>query len=82
MLYDACANAITIKKSIVGQECKRLHNALRNQQTVEWVSMDKWKLRDASRVGRCYGQLDKIHLGQRAHQLGEVDTKIFRPRHP
>ena len=79
-LYNASADAITTKQSIVGQESKRFGKALGNQQPIERVSMDKGKLCDASRVGCGYGQLDQAHLRQYGQQTGKVDAKIFAPQ--
>jgi hypothetical protein len=39
--------------------------------------MDEWKLRDTSRVGRCYRQFIEAHVRQRGQQLTEVDAKIL-----
>jgi hypothetical protein len=61
----------------VGQKRKRLDKTLRNQQTVERVSMNEWKPGDAGRMDCGNRQLEKVDLGQRGQQLAEIDPKIF-----
>src|SRR5512132_2977305 len=76
-LHHVHADSITVEQGIVGQKRKRLDKALRNQQTVERISMNRWKPCHSRRVHCSYRQLEKAHLGQSGQQLREIDPKIF-----
>ena len=75
-LHDSHTDSIAPEYGVISEERKRLDNTLRDQKTVERISMNGWKAGDAGRVCRCYRQLDQAHLRQSDQQPGEVDAKI------
>jgi len=62
-LHHVHADSITVEQGIVGQKRKRLDKALRNQQTVERISMNGWKAGDAGCVDCGYRQFDQAISG-------------------